>query len=70
MYSTQERKLPGQSRASLSSVTIVRCDRSTNHVPPLRTVRLDSRSEVGAEALGRLPWTKLPPPLVNPPPPL
>eukprot|EP00976_Prorocentrum_cordatum_P005366 107398-Prorocentrum_minimum.AAC.1 len=39
-----------------------RCNEA-NHVPPLRTVHLDSRSVVGAEALGRLCLTKLPPTL-------
>eukprot|EP00959_Pyramimonas_sp_CCMP1952_P444978 9317571-Pyramimonas_sp.AAC.1 len=40
-------------------------DHSSNPVPPLRTVQLDSRSVVGAEVLGRLYLTKVtkPPPL-------
>eukprot|EP00959_Pyramimonas_sp_CCMP1952_P403458 8453968-Pyramimonas_sp.AAC.1 len=51
------RSLASGSKTSLSLVT---GDHSANPVPPLRTVHLNSRSVVGAEALGRLHLTKLP----------
>ena len=47
---------------SYLNITVVgnQCDEA-NHVPPLHTVHLDSRSVIGVEALGRLLLTKLPP---------
>eukprot|EP00959_Pyramimonas_sp_CCMP1952_P082327 1720193-Pyramimonas_sp.AAC.1 len=49
--------------APLASLSLVTGDHSANHVPPLRTVHLDSRSVVGVETLWASSLDQTSPPL-------
>ena len=59
---------PSRLLLGILNITVVgnRC----NEANPVRSSHLDSQSVVGAETLGRLHLTKLPPVCVNPPPAL